>query len=75
MSRAINIDVPPARVLSVCTRDGISVSAIEALPNEATRVVLVTSQGALAIRSEFAKSILPDRSVRFPQWSHLRSAG
>lgn len=69
MSRAININLPAAAVVAMCVKHKSEVSCIEALPDGATRVVMVNSDGAAAIRSACARKLMPERTRRFPQWS------
>jgi hypothetical protein len=73
MSRAMNIDLPAADVLALCARHKADVSDLEALPKGATRVVLVNSVGAAAMRQAFGSNVLPDRTARFPLWDARRA--
>lgn len=72
MSRAMNISLPAADVLAMCAKHNASVSAIEALPNGATRVVLVNGDGAAVMRKAFCASMLPERTEQFPVFDHRR---
>ena len=73
MSRAMNINLPAADVIAKCAKHKAAVSAMEALPYGATRVVLVDGDGAAAMRRAFRKDLLPDATARFPRrWGSQR---
>ena len=73
MSRAININLPAADVVAMCRKHKAAVSAMEALPNGATRVVLVNGDGAAAMRKACRATLLPERAARFPLWDARRA--
>lgn len=66
MSRAMNLKLTEAEVLSKCQRAGVSISAIETLPSGGTHLVCLTSEGAEQMRGEFKNNVLVGRVKRFP---------
>ena len=73
MSRAINVDLPRASVVAMCKKHAAAVSAVESLPDGATRVIMVNADGASTMRHAFRNKLLPDRAARFPQWDKRRA--
>lgn len=69
MSRAININAAVPAVTAMCARHKADVSAMEALPSGATRVVLRTIAEADAIRHAFRTKLLPVQTARFSYWT------
>lgn len=66
MSRAINLKLPEADVISKCQAAGVSISAIEPLPSGGTHLVCATSDGADEMRLKFKDHILTAKQKRFP---------
>lgn len=64
MSRAINISLSQAEVTAHCTAAKAAISAIEVLPSGGTHVVLVTSDGADAVRARCKKHLIQGRVKR-----------
>jgi hypothetical protein len=65
MSRAINLSMPQAGVVAMCTKAGVSISAIEALPSGGTHLVCTTGEGAEEIRTRLKAHIILGRVKRF----------
>ena len=63
MSRAMNISMQEADVVSICETAKISISATETLLSGGTRLVLTTSSDADAARIKFRKHLM-DGKVR-----------
>lgn len=63
MSRAFNLSLTEAAVAKHCADAGISVSAIEALPDGGVRLVCMSGNGAAQIRSKLKRHII-DGEVR-----------
>jgi hypothetical protein len=66
MSRAINLSVTQVEVTAMCTRHKVAISAIEALPDGGTRVVLNTADDTAVIAKAFRSSILTGTVTRVP---------
>ena len=66
MSRAINLALPMAEVRNLCVQRGISVSAIEPLPQGGTHVVCTSGEGADEIRLTLGDQVITRRVSRFP---------
>jgi hypothetical protein len=66
VSRATNFDLPEQRVRDLCTKRGISISAIEPLPSGGTHLVCTTMEGADEVRLKFGKHIIKGAVRRFP---------
>ena len=66
MSRAINLALPMAEVRNLCVQRGISVSAIEPLPQGGTHVVCTSGEGADEIRLTLGDHVITRRVSRFP---------
>ena len=66
MSRAINLSASPADVKAMCTRHSVTISAIEALPDGGTRVVLMNSDATAIIADAFKSKILKGEVRRTP---------
>jgi len=66
MSRAINLALPMADVRNLCARRGVSVSAIEPLPQGGTHVVCTTGEGADEIRLTLGDQVITRHVSRFP---------
>ena len=66
MSRAINLSLPEADVRTGCTKNRVSISAIESLPSGGTRLVCTTSEGAEEIRLRFRNHVIAGPVKRFP---------
>jgi hypothetical protein len=69
MSRAMNIALSEADVRAQCATGRLRISALEALPDGGTRLVLTTSEDANEARHRFRKSIIEGRVRRLAfQW-------
>ncbi len=66
MSRAMNVNLKEADVLSACARQGFIVSASEPLPKGGTRVVLASTEGADAMRAIFEPKLMANAVRRTP---------
>ena len=65
MSRAMNLKLAEADVVTRCNKAKVSVSAIETLPSGGTHLVCTTGEGAEQMRRVFKKSIIEGRVKRF----------
>jgi hypothetical protein len=65
MSRAMNLSLSEAEVQTACLKADIIISAIEPLPGTGTHVVCRTSEGADALREQFAKHLIPGKVKRY----------
>lgn len=66
MSRAINLAVPVADVISACAQHNAKITAIEPLVSGGSRVVLINGDDAARIRKVFAKNIIKGAVTRHP---------
>ena len=66
MSRAINIDVPPAEVTALCKRRKVPISAIEPLFDGGTRVVLMNADDTATIARAFRSKVIGGTARRVP---------
>ncbi len=66
MSRAINLSLGEAEVLSKCNEAGVGVSVTEKLPSGGTRLVCTTGDGAAEMRRKFKNDIIAGKEKRFP---------
>ena len=66
MSRALNLSVSAADVTGMCARHSVTISAIEALPDGGTRVVLMNAGDTAIIAKAFKPKILPADVRRTP---------
>lgn len=57
-SRALHVGVDRAATAAMCTKHGVTISAIEELVSGGTRVVLMNAQDAQVIRKAFGKRVL-----------------
>lgn len=64
MSRAMNISMPEAEVVSLCGTAKINISAIETLVSGGTHLVLTTSDDADAARIKFRKHLIEGKVRR-----------
>lgn len=65
MSRAMNINLPEAKVQTACDKAKISVSAIETLPSGGTRLVCTREEGAEEMRVVFRTHIIEGNVKRY----------
>lgn len=72
MSRAMNVNATENEVLLLCAKQGVIVSAIEALLSGGTRVVLAHPDGAHAMRRVFGKKLMEGAVQRTPLRSWVR---
>ncbi len=72
MSRAINLDVPHADVVTMCEKHKITISAVEALPSGGTRVVLMNSYDTAVIAGAFKSRIIEGPVKRTPLVTRYR---
>ncbi|WP_296612066.1 hypothetical protein [Sphingomonas sp.] len=56
--RAINVSLDRAAVEALCTKNQTKISAIEALPDGGTRVVMMNGEDAVKMRHAFGNKIL-----------------
>lgn len=66
MSRALNLSVSPADVTAMCARRDVTISAIEALPDGGTRVVLMSADATAVIAGAFKTKIIQGDVRRTP---------
>ena len=66
MSRAINLTLSEAEVLTKCRDAGVGVSVTEILPTGGTRLVCTTGEGADEMRRKFKHDIIAGKQKRFP---------
>jgi hypothetical protein len=64
MSRAINIALEEAHVLSVCDVENVGVSAIQKLPQGGVRLVCMSMDGADRMRRKFKVHLLAGEVIR-----------
>ncbi|MBC2667810.1 hypothetical protein ACFOON_01165 [Novosphingobium piscinae] len=65
MSRAMNIALPEQKVRDMCQRGGVTISAIETLPDGGTHLVCLTSEGAEEMRTKLGNHLIAHRVKRF----------
>ena len=65
MSRAINFSMPQAGVVAMCTKAGVSISAIEELPSGGTHLVCTPGDGAEEMRTRLKAHIIQGRVKRY----------
>ena len=65
-TRAVNVSASPAEVQALCAKKAVAISAIEALPDGGTHVVLVTIDDADALRTAYKDKLLPRNTRRTP---------
>jgi hypothetical protein len=58
MSRAININVSPEAVKTLCDKHSIAISTLEPLQSGGVRIVLLNSDGAEELRRRMKDKIL-----------------
>lgn len=66
MSRAMNLSLAEAKVRSLCDKSGVSISAIEPLPDGGSHLVCTTADGAEEIRTKLKKYVIEGRVRRTP---------
>lgn len=66
MSRALNIDAPVDLVRATCAKHEAGISSIETLPGGATRVVLMSADGAALIARAFKANVIATPLARTP---------
>lgn len=66
MSRAINVSASPGAVSSLCSKSGVPISAIEALPSGGTRVVFMNKGDTVKMSKLFGRQILTGNVARTP---------
>ena len=71
MSRAINVDATPDEVLKACQRQGVTISAIEALQSGGTRVVL-NADATEKMQQAFGRKVMTGAVRRMPLRSSAR---
>ena len=65
-TRAVNVSATQDAVHAMCAKKGAAISAIEALPDGGTHVVLVTLDHADTVRHAFKDKLLPRNARRVP---------
>ena len=58
MSRAMNLTLPEAQVRKLCDKSGVSISAIEPLPDGGCHLVCTTGDGAEEIRTKLTNYLI-----------------
>ena len=66
MSRALNIDASLDHVRATCAKHDAGISSIETLPGGATRVVLLSGDGAALVARAYGKSVITTPLRRTP---------
>jgi len=74
VSRAVNVSVDTAKVVAMCAKHKVTISAIEALPSGGTRVVLMNSTDAAAIVKAFGSKVIAGPVPR-THWLRARHEG
>ncbi len=64
ISRAVNVSVEQAQVVTMCKKHDAIISAIETLPSGGTRVVLMNSADAAKIIKAFGSKVLTGTVAR-----------
>ncbi len=64
MSRAMNVALSEPEVTALCTRWGVSISAMEPLPNGGCHLVTMTGEGAVKMRQKLKKHLILERVTR-----------
>lgn len=62
----MNLSLPEAEVVAVCEKLGVSISAIETLPNGGTHLVCTIIQGADEVRMKLKRNLIEGKVKRFP---------
>lgn len=58
MSRAINVNATPAQVTQACAKQGVAISAIEALQSQGTRLVLNNAADTATMSKVFGAKVM-----------------
>ena len=66
MSRALNIDATPEHITATCAKQGLLISAIEALRSGGTRVVLKNAEATAAIAKTYGNKVITKPVQRMP---------
>ena len=66
MSRAMNLSLPEAEVMAMCTKFKVAVSAIETLPSGGTHLVCTRGEGADEMRKRLKAHLDEGVVKRFP---------
>lgn len=66
MSRALNLSMPEADVVAACEKAGVSISAIEPLPQGGTHLVCTISEGSDEMRRKLKGHLIDGPVKRFP---------
>jgi hypothetical protein len=66
VSRALNVSLPEADVISACEKAGVSISAIEPLPQGGTHLVCTISAGSDEMRRKLKSHLIDSPVKRFP---------
>jgi hypothetical protein len=66
MSRAMNVALPEPEVQALCRQSGVSVSAMEPLPQGGCHLVCTTGEGADTMRAALADHLIATPVKRFP---------
>ena len=66
MSRALNLSLPEADVIAACEKAGVSISAIEPLPQGGTHLVCTISAGSDEMRRKLKSHLIDSPVKRFP---------
>ncbi|MBB5714332.1 hypothetical protein [Sphingomonas aerophila] len=66
MSRAINVNITEAEVLTACRKRGATISAIETLASGGTRVVLTNADAAETMKQAFGRKVIAGPVTRTP---------
>jgi hypothetical protein len=68
MSRALNVNATEAEIVTICTANGISTTAMEMLIPSGTRVVCQSSEGAVVLRKKMKTRLIDGPIVRSPRF-------
>ena len=66
MSRAMNLSLSEAQVQAFCTKSGVSISAMEPLPEGGCHLVCTTGSGADEIRMKLKNYVITKPVKRVP---------
>jgi hypothetical protein len=62
----MNLSMPEADVVAACEKAGVSISAIEPLPQGGTHLVCTISEGSDEMRRKLKSHLIEGRVKRFP---------
>lgn len=62
----MNVTLSESEVTALCAKSGVSISAIETLPDGGCHLVMTTSEGAEEMRRKLSEHLISGRVARTP---------